>query len=336
MYMRVRGEGGTLFPKDRCVVSFDGTHIAYGLMGKGRQTIVLNAGYCCPDNFWRYLAPTLARKYRVLIWNYRGTGLSGMPREPGYRARNWNVDDFMLDRYARDLKEVLDHEGIDDVVLLGHSMGTQVCLEAYRFMPKRVTALVSITGPYASAIHTFYNTTVAPRIYPVAREVLRLFPPAKPVWRTLFRSPLPHPLAVQFGALGPHTKAEDMRIYYDHMADMDPSVMLKMAEAMHRHSAEDLLRKIKVPTLVIVGERDNFVPPWLGHVMASRIPVAELITVPEGSHGTILEFPKQVNAAVLDFLARHLEGKGAVSLTEKRKAKTARGRALPAAQDSEG
>lgn len=321
MYMRVRGEGGTLFPKDRCVVSFDGTHIAYGFMGKGEQTVVLNAGYCCPDNFWRYLAPALARKYRVLIWNYRATGLSGMPREPGYRARNWDVEDFMLDRYARDLKMILEHEGIGDAVLLGHSMGTQVALETYRLIPKRVRAIVSITGPYASAIHTFYNTTMAPRIYPLAREVLRLFPPSRPVWRALFRSPLPHPAAVQFGALGPHTKAEDMRIYYDHMADMDPSVMLKMAEAMHRHTAEDLLRKVKAPTLVIVGERDNFVPPWLGHVMASRIPVAELVTVPEGSHGTIVEFPKKVNAAVLDFLARHLEGKGAVSLAAKRRAK---------------
>jgi len=336
MYMRVRGEGGTLFPKDRCVVSFDGTHIAYGFMGRGPETIVLCAGYCCPDNFWKYLAPALAKRYRVLIWNYRGTGLSGMPREPGYRARNWDIEDFMLDRYARDLKEVLDREGIGEVVLLGHSMGVQVCLEVYRVMPKRVRALVSITGPYASAIHTFYNTTLAPRIYPIAREVLRLVPPARPVWRALFRSPIPHPLAVQFGALGPDTKAEDMRIYYDHMADMDPSVMLKMAEAMHRHSAEDLLRKVKVPSLVIVGERDNLVPPWLGHVMASRLPVAELITVAGGTHGTIIEQPRQVNAAVLDFLGRRLGKEGAVSLDEKRRERAAPARPPAAQEDPSG
>ncbi|HEV2685538.1 MAG TPA: alpha/beta hydrolase, partial [Actinomycetota bacterium] len=86
-YLRVRGEGGTLFPKDRCVVSFDGTHLAYTIKGSSGPLVSLNAGFCCPDNFWRYLAPALARKYRVLIWNYRGMGVSGMPREPGYRAR---------------------------------------------------------------------------------------------------------------------------------------------------------------------------------------------------------------------------------------------------------
>lgn len=307
-YLRVKGEGGTLFPKDRCVVSFDGAHLAYTIKGKDGPVVALCAGYCCPDNFWRYLAPALAKRYRVLIWNYRGCGVSGMPREPGYRARNYVVDDFLLDRYAQDLREILDHEGVAEVVLLGHSMGTQVCLEAYRLIPERVLALVSITGPYASAIRTFYNSTIAPRAFPAARRLLGWLPPAKPIWRALFRSPAPHPLAVRLGALGPQTKHEDMRLYYEHMADMDPSVMLKMAEAMHRHSAEDVLRKVEVPTLVIVGERDNFVPPWIGHVMASRIPIAELVTVPGGTHGTIVEYPRVVNRAVLEFLERQLSG----------------------------
>jgi len=317
-YLRVRGEGGTSFPKDRCVVSFDGTHIAYTLKGNSGPVIVLCAGFCCPDNFWKYLAPALAKKYRVLIWNYRGSGVSGMPREPGYRARNYKVEDFTCDRYARDLKEVLDHEGIDQAVLLGHSMGTQVILEAYRLMPERVSALVSVTGPYASAIQSLYNTTIAPRLFPLLAPVVgnSIF---KPAWRALFRSPLPHPLAVRFAALGPKTKIEDMRSYYDHLADLDPPVIMKMAQAMHAHSAEDILPKVKVPSLVLVGERDNFVPPWTGHVMASRIPVAEMHVIPGGTHGSIIEEPKLVNRLVLDFLDRHLGAEQkTVSLVQRR------------------
>lgn len=317
-YLKVR-EGGTLFPKDRCVIASDGTHLAYTIKGRTGPVIALCAGFCCPDNFWRYLAPALAKNYRVLIWNYRGTGVSGMPREPGYRSRNWTLEDFRLEQYAQDLREIMDREGIDDAILLGHSMGTQVILEAYRLMPQRVRALVSITGPYSSALHTLYNTTVVPRVFPIARQVLRFAPELKPVWRALFRSKIPHPLAIQFGALGPKTKPEDMRPYYEHMADMDPQVMLKMAEAMHEHSAEDMLRRIAVPALIVVGERDNFVPPWLGHVMASRISVAELLTVPGGTHGTVVEEPRMVNRAVLDFLDRHLSGNAkTVSLVQRR------------------
>src|SRR5438445_13134241 len=98
-------------------------------------------------------------------------------------------------------------------------------------MPERVLAIVSITGPYASAIQTFYNTTIAPRLFPLIRRALSLLPGSvKPFWRALFRSPIPHPGAIQLGALGPKTKAEDMRAYYDHLADLDPQVILKMAE----------------------------------------------------------------------------------------------------------
>ena len=139
------------------------------------------------------------------------------------------------------------------------------------------------------------------------------------MWRGLFRSPIPHPLAVQVGALGPKTKAEDMRPYYEHLSELDPMIILKMAQAMHAHSAEDMLSKVKVPSLIIVGERDNFVPPWLGHVMASRIPVAELVVVPGGTHGTIVEEPKLVNRTVLDFLDRHLGAQQkTVSLVQRR------------------
>lgn len=324
MYLKVTGDRGTLFPKDRCVVSFDGTHIAYTFLGKhqlGAPTAVLCAGYCCPDNFWRYLVPALARRYRVLVWNYRGAGVSGLPREPGYRARNYTVEDFAIDRYARDLKEILDHERIDEIVLIGHSMGVQVCLESYRLMPERVGAIVSVTGPYSSPLRTFYNSTLMPRIFPVARTAINLFPrPARSLWRAVFRSRLPHPAAIRVGALGPKAKAEDMRPYYEHMAELDPLVMMKMAEAMHRHSAEDLLRRIQAPVLVLVGDRDNFTPPWLGRVMASRIPVAELIVVRDGTHGAIIEQPKVVNKYVLDFLARHLSqnARAPVSLTARR------------------
>jgi pimeloyl-ACP methyl ester carboxylesterase len=316
-YLRVRGEGGTLFPKDRCVVSFDGTHIAYTLKGSSGPVVALCAGFCCPDNFWRYLGPSLSRKYRVLIWNYRGMGVSGMPKEPGYRARNYSVEDFTVDRYAKDLKAILDHEGIEQAVVLGHSMGTQVALEAYRMMPDRITAIVSITGPFASAINSLYNTTFAPRLFPAGLVLARTV--ARPLWRALFKMPFTHPLAIQFGALGPKTKLEDMKPYYEHLGNLDPQMILKAAEAMHAHSAEDILRKVKVPTLVIVGERDNFVPPWLGHVMASRIPIAEMLIVPGGTHGTIVEEPKIVNKAVHDFLDRYLgEGQSKVTVMEPR------------------
>lgn len=307
MYLRIRGQGGTLFPKDRCIIAGDGTHIAYTLRGRGRITVALCAGFCCSDNFWRYLSPALERRYRVLIWNYRGAGVSGLPREPGYRARRLTVEDFTMARHAQDLAAILEHEGIEDAVVLGHSMGVQVALESYRLMPDRVRAIVAVTGPFSSPMETFYNTALARRAFPAASALLKAFPqPFRTAWREIFRSGLPHPLAIRFKAISERAASEDMRPYYDHLAELDPLIMMKIAEAMHRHSAEDLLPRIAVPTLVIVGERDNFSPPALGRVMVSHIPVAELMVVPGGTHAALLEDPKRVNRVITEFLERRL------------------------------
>ena len=53
-----------------------------------RTWVVLVPGFVCPDNFWKYLLPELARDHRVIVYDSRGLGLSGLPRRPGYRARN--------------------------------------------------------------------------------------------------------------------------------------------------------------------------------------------------------------------------------------------------------
>jgi len=171
---------GTLFPKDREVASLDGTPIRYTVRGRGAPTVVLCAGFACPDNHWRYLVPSLERHVRVVVWNYRGMGASGLPRPPGFRAMRLRREDFRLDRYAEDLEAVLDAEGVRRAVLLGHSMGTQVALEGYRRMPGRVAGLALVAGPYASPFHTMYGSDLGDRLFPLVRYGIHLVPPAPP------------------------------------------------------------------------------------------------------------------------------------------------------------
>ncbi len=55
----------------------DGTVVRYATRGpRSAPWIVCCAGYLCPDNFWRDLAPDLARDHRLIVLNYRGIGAS--------------------------------------------------------------------------------------------------------------------------------------------------------------------------------------------------------------------------------------------------------------------
>ncbi len=300
-------EGILIFSRERRVTSFDGTTIAYDVYGSKGPWVVLVPGFVCPDNFWKYLLPELARDHRVVVYDSRGLGLSGLPRSPGYRARNLSSEDFAIPNHARDIAAVMDAEGIKKAALIGHSMGGQTILEAYRRFPERITSLVSLNGPFESPIRTFYGRDFT-NIFRGVDQVLKLFPrPTILLWRAMFLSnpTLPHSFAQIGRALGPLAKAEDMATYYRHMAFIDPLVMMKMAEAMRSHSAADVLPKVTVPMLIIAGTLDTFTPVSLAEAMHQAVASSELVVLDGASHGAVIEKPKEVNAAIRDFLSRH-------------------------------
>jgi len=73
---------------------------------------------------------------------------------------------------------VLDAERVRRAVLVGHSMGTQVALEAYRLAPRRVAGLVLVAGSWASPFHTMYGSDLGDRLFPMVRYGVHLVPPA--------------------------------------------------------------------------------------------------------------------------------------------------------------
>lgn len=287
---------GEIWPKDPAVRAFDGTQIRYTLLGPDDTRVVtFCAGFICPDTFWKYLVPGLVLDHRLLVWNYRGVGVSGLPRRAGYRATGIRADELSIENNARDLAAILAEEGIERTALVGHSMGVQVILECYRQFPERVAALVCLAGAYRSPLRTFYGTDLGARAAGLGLPALQLFPRASVLlWRALLSTPLTHPVAQLIRGLGPETKAEDMRGFYDHLARLDPLVAAKMIRGMHEHSAEDVLDRIDVPTLICHGTRDTFTPPRVARVMARRIRGAELVFFTGASHGLPLERPDEI------------------------------------------
>ena len=291
---------GILWPKDRTAQSDDGAQISYTLLGPASGRVVaLCSGFLCPDTWWYFLAPALADAgYRVLVFHYRGIGSSGLPPQTPPEA-------FTVERFAADLRAVVEQEDFADLVLVGHSMGVQVMLEAYRMLPRRTAGVVALTGPYASPVRTLYGRRELVYFYEAVRLAATITPGPilRAYWRTLWRH-LPFlALGRAAKAFGPRTSTEIVQSYLDHAAAMDPRLVIRIAEGMHEHDAMDLLTTVEVPALVIVGGKDPFSPPALGEQMVRAMPLATLRTVANGTHGTILEYPEQVNGYVLDFLA---------------------------------
>ncbi len=302
-------EGCLVFERDRRAISVDGTEIAYSLHGARGSWVVLVPGFVCPDNFWRYLLPELAESHRVIVYDLRGLGLSGLPRSPGPRARNLSPHDFDIPLQVRDLEAVMDAEGVPEATLIGHSMGGQIVMEAYRLLPGRISGLVMLTAPFESPLRTFYGRDFT-TLFHAARRIMQVVPRSSVyVWRLLLLAnpQLSHRLAQLIRALGPRARLEDMSTYYRHMAYLDPLVVLMMAESMRSHSAAGVLSQVRVPTLIIAGSQDTFTPIAVARIMHQEIPDSRLEIIRGASHGAVIESPVEVNKAIRSFLAQEVD-----------------------------
>jgi pimeloyl-ACP methyl ester carboxylesterase len=264
--------------------------------GRARLRAFFCDGILCDGFIWKYLWDEVAEHSDVAHWHYRGHGRSGAPVDP---------DRIDIAQHARDLMAVRRHVGDPPCVLLGHSMGTQVCLEEWRLFPDRVKGLVLLCGSYGKVTHSFRGTPLLSAILPKIMSAVDKQPElARAIWSRIppevaFRA------ALLAGDVDPdNVRREDMLPYLKHMVHVDLAMFLKMLRAAGDHSAEGYLKDIDVPVLIIAGERDTFTPGSLSQWMAEQIPGAELLVVPAGTHVAPIEQPELVGARIRAFFER--------------------------------
>lgn len=279
------------------VTSFDGTELAWTAAGEGDLTVVLANGIFCSDVYWTFLQPQLVEHgYRVVFWDYRGHGRSSPPADP---------DQVSVPSHARDLWAVADAAGANRAVLLGHSMGVQTILEAYRLAPERVAGLLPVAGAYEHPDRTFYGLPVLHLLLPVMGWWVTPVPAAtRLAWQALTAQVQLLDWSGRVSRMiGPDASHELMAEYFAHLATLDPLLCFRMLRAMGDHSARDLLPDVAAPTLVLAGGRDVMTPPGLARRMAAAIPDARLEVLPEGSHTLPIDDPDRFGELVLGFLA---------------------------------
>jgi pimeloyl-ACP methyl ester carboxylesterase len=114
-------------------ISADGVSIAYEVRGEGEPALVFIHGWCCDRSYWKEQLPHFAEKYKVVAIDLAGHGESGLDR------KEWTMGAF-----GEDVVAVVNKLNLDQVVLVGHSMGGFVILEASSLMPQLVIGLVGV------------------------------------------------------------------------------------------------------------------------------------------------------------------------------------------------
>ena len=242
-----------------------GVNIYYEDHGTG-PAVLLSHGYSATTRMWAGQVEALKDRYRVITWDMRGHGQSDSPDDPKAYSEAATVDD---------IAGILNHLGIDKAVIGGLSLGGYMSLAFNLAHPSKVRALMLFdTGPgYKNPVgREGWNVTAMKRAETFEAKGLDALGGSAEVRVSQHRS-----------AQGLAHAARGM------LAQFDSRIIQS-------------LEHIAVPTLVLVGEKDQ---PFLGATdyMANKIPGCTKVMIPEAGHAANLDQPAAFNAAVEAFLA---------------------------------
>jgi pimeloyl-ACP methyl ester carboxylesterase len=117
----------------RIANSTDGVHIQYRLYGQGEPAIVLVHGWSCDSNYWSAQLEELRKKYTVLTVDLAGHG--GSDR---------NRTEWSMGRFGDDVAAAVNKIPNPKVIIVGHSMGGPVAIEAAKRLPGRVLGVIGV------------------------------------------------------------------------------------------------------------------------------------------------------------------------------------------------
>ncbi len=118
---------------EQSTLSQDGLKVSYNDQGSGDTALVFVHGWSCDKSYWENQIPAFSDRYRVVTLDYGGHGNSGSNRE-----------NFTIASFGNDVVAVVEKLHLDPVILIGHSMGGVVIVDAASKIPDRVLALVGV------------------------------------------------------------------------------------------------------------------------------------------------------------------------------------------------
>lgn len=244
--------------------------------GTGRLPLVLVHGHPFDRTMWAPQLTAFARTRRVVAPDLRGYGAS--PVVPGVTP---------LARFADDIAALLDDLGVERFVLAGLSMGGQIAMECWARFPERIAGLVlADTFPQP-------DTEEGRRArYATAERLLR-------------EGMRGYADEVLHRMVAPYADADVAA----HVHRMMTATAPQGAAAALRGRAErpdyrDLLTRVTVPALVVVGEDDTYTPVADAEAMHAALPDSTLHVVAGAAHLPNLERPEEFDKALAEFLGR--------------------------------
>lgn len=246
----------------------------FTVQGEGPPLILIHGIGSARDG-WNTLLSVLCRDFTVVTYDLRGHGTSPLPTE-----------EFGLDALVADLERVRERSGFDRVHIAGHSLGGMIGPAYAMKYPDRVRTLGLLStaaGRTADDSEKVWSVVHAMEENGIEKVLKTL----SDRWFTdAFISENPQIVEARMNRVlstNPEVFMNVFRIYAD--TEMLP-----------------WLPNITKPALVLTGENDGGCNPRLNEKIASALPNAKLVILPEFKHSILLEAGQETATHLVDFI----------------------------------
>jgi sigma-B regulation protein RsbQ len=253
------------------------------IFGRGTQPMLFAHGFGCDQNMWRFVTPAFEDDYRIVLFDYVGSGKSDLRAYDPARYAS-------LDGYAQDVLDVCRALALRDVIFVGHSVSSMIGVLAANREPERFSRLV-LVGPSPRYINDppsyvggFERADIEGLLETMEKNYIgwaHFLAPA--IMKNPDRPELSQELEASF-------------------CSTDPVIARRFAEATFFADNREDLGAVRVPSLIMQCSEDMIAPLEVGDYLQLTLPGSTLRVLRATGHCPHMSHPEETVEVIREYL----------------------------------
>jgi len=273
---------------DELFAKINNINICYEISGEVKPIILIH-GFGSRKEGWFCQIGALSQRYQVITIDLRNSGKTDHPNDP-----------ITMEQFVEDIKGLMDFLNINQVSLVGESMGGMIGLQFALMYPNRLNKLILINTTYSSDWLTDILLGEQIRSIEIKKQ-----DPEKHFWdQAVF---------LYHQKIRRQMQSDSKRKFYDLWSvedlikkDLDNPItaqdLRNQASALRDFNVYNRLSEIKNKTLIIAASHDRVFPISIMKEMNRSIPNSELKIIKNAGHGSSTSRAPEINQIILEFL----------------------------------
>ncbi|WP_127496608.1 alpha/beta fold hydrolase [Paenibacillus glycanilyticus] len=254
------------------------------VLGHGKQAIVFAHGFGCDQNMWRHMVPLFEQDYRIVLFDYVGSGAS--------QINDYSPDKYnSLNGYAEDVLDVMDTLRLEDAIFVGHSVSGMIGMLASIREKKyfRQIVMLGASPRYVNDLPSYYGGFDRSEI----DELLQMMQMNFIGWASYLA-----PIVMQ------NQERQELSTELEKsFCSRDPHIARQFAEVTFLSDCRPELASASIPTLILQCTDDSISPPEVGEYMHTQLKNSTLRHMKATGHYPHLSHPEETTQYIKDYLA---------------------------------